>query len=70
MVQFGEPPALHLGATAREELGDARLLLETAAHNVAAALRQGDPVEARAALATALEMTVQAQRTLARVATG
>ncbi len=68
MVHDGEPTATRLGATAREDLGDARLLLDTAAHNVAAALRQGDPLEARAAIATALAMAGQAHAALERVA--
>jgi hypothetical protein len=68
MVHDGEPTAKRLGAAEREDLGDARLLLETAAHNVAAALRVSDPEEARAAIATALAMAGQAQTTLQRVA--
>jgi len=70
MVHAGPPTAKHLGAAAREELGDARLLLETAAHNAAAALRASDPVEARSALTAALAMAGQAQATLLRVAGG
>jgi hypothetical protein len=70
MVQEGQPSARRLGAAAREDLGDARLLLETAAHNVAAALRQGDPEEAQAAITTALAMAGQAHAALLRVAGG
>jgi hypothetical protein len=68
MVHDGQPTAKRLGAGAREELADARLLLETAAHNIAAALRVGDPVEAQAAITTALAMAGQAHSTLLRVA--
>jgi hypothetical protein len=68
MVDDGPPTAKRLGAAAREDLGDARLLLETAAHNVAAALRLGDPEEAHAAITTALTMAGQAHAALQRVA--
>jgi hypothetical protein len=70
MVHDGQPTAKRLGAAAREDLGDARLLLETAAHNVAAALRVADGEEAHSALITALAMASQAHATLLRVAGG
>ena len=52
----------------REDLGDARLVLETAVHNLRAATSQGiDPAEAIEALDTALTMTEQTISTLKRV---
>ena len=52
----------------REDLGDARLVLETAVHNLrAAAGTVIDPVEAVEALETALIMTEQTIVTLRRV---
>jgi hypothetical protein len=52
----------------REDLGDARLVLETAVHNLrAAAGTVIDPVEAVEALETALTMTEQTIVTLRRV---
>jgi hypothetical protein len=55
-------------AKQREDLGDARLVLETAVHNLRAATSQGiDPAEAIEALDTALTMTEQTISTLRRV---
>lgn len=55
-------------AKQREDLGDARLVLETAVHNLRAATSQGiDPAEAIEALETALTMTEQTIATLRRV---
>ncbi|MBA3698451.1 MAG: hypothetical protein H0W78_06330 [Planctomycetes bacterium] len=55
-------------AKQREDLGDARLVLETAVHNLRAATSQTiDPAEAIAALQTALTMTEQTITTLRRV---
>ncbi len=55
-------------AKQREDLGDARLVLETAVHNLRAATSQGiDPAEAIEALDTALTMTEQTIATLRRV---
>lgn len=55
-------------AKQREDLGDARLVLETAVHNLRAATSQGiDPAEAIEALDTALTMTEQTISTLKRV---
>lgn len=52
----------------REDLGDARLVLETAVHNLrAAAGTVIDPLEAVEALETALTMTEQTIVTLRRV---
>jgi len=52
----------------REDLGDARLVLETAVHNLRAATSQTiDPAEAIEALETALTMTEQTISTLRRV---
>lgn len=55
-------------AKQREDLGDARLVLETAVHNLRAAASQTiDPAEAIEALQTALTMTEQTIATLRRV---
>lgn len=55
-------------AKQREDLGDARLVLETAVHNLRAASSQTiDPAEAIEALQTALTMTEQTISTLRRV---
>jgi hypothetical protein len=55
-------------AKQREDLGDARLVLETAVHNLRAASSQTiDPAEAIEALQTALTMTEQTIATLRRV---
>jgi hypothetical protein len=70
MVFAGPPPAWRLDEAAREDLGDARLLLDTALHNAAAALRGSDPEEVRSAIAAALSMAGQAHTALARVAGG
>ncbi len=52
----------------REDLGDARLILETAVHNLRAATSlTSDPLEAVEALQTALTMTEQTITTLRRV---
>lgn len=52
---------------AREDLGDVRLVLDTAAHNVQAAAKNPDPAEAVEALETALTMAEQAVSTMRRV---
>lgn len=67
MVTEGSAPRSPLKAAAREDLSDARLLLETAAHNVQAALRNPDADEVRCALETALTMAAQALAALKRV---
>ena len=55
-------------AKQREDLGDARLVLETAVHNLRAASSQTiDPAEAVEALQTALTMTEQTIATLRRI---
>jgi hypothetical protein len=55
-------------AKQREDLGDARLVLETAVHNLRVATSQTiDPAEAVEALQTALTMTEQTITTLRRV---
>ena len=52
----------------REDLGDARLVLETAVHNLRAATSlTADPLEAIEALTTALTMAEQTITTLRRV---
>jgi hypothetical protein len=51
----------------KEELGDARLVLDTAMHNLRAAITNKDPVEALIALETALSMVEQTNSTLRRV---
>jgi len=57
-----------LSAKQREDLGDARLVLETAVHNLRAASSQTiDPAEAVEALQTALTMTEQTIATLRRI---
>ncbi len=58
---------LKLKADAREDLSDARLLLDTAAHNAQAALRNPDVEEALIALEAALEEARQAAAALERV---
>jgi hypothetical protein len=63
----GSSPRQPLSANAREELSDARLLLETAAHNAQAALRNPDADEVRCAVETAVTMTTQALAALVRV---
>jgi len=50
---------------AREQLSDARLLLESASHNCQAALKQTEDVDQ--AVATAVEMTTQALAALHRL---
>jgi hypothetical protein len=48
-----------------EDLGDARLVLETALHNIQAAIRQ--PTDAEQALLSAVTMTEQALAVLQRI---
>ena len=59
------PKAKPLSNAAREQLSDARLLLESASHNCQAALKQTDDVDH--AIATAEEMTAQALAALRRL---
>ena len=54
-------------AKQREDLGDARLVLDTAIHNIRAAITNNDPADAFEALETALTMTEQTIVTLRRV---
>jgi hypothetical protein len=54
-------------AKQREDLGDARLVLDTALHNLRAAITNPDPGEAIIALETALTMIEQTTETLRRV---
>jgi hypothetical protein len=54
-----------LTKAALEELGDARLLLDTVTHNVHALVRA--PADPDPALAAAIAMLEQALRTLARI---
>ena len=54
-------------AKQREDLGDARLVLDTAMHNIRAAITNTDPAEALAALDTALTMIEQTTSTMRRV---
>jgi hypothetical protein len=54
-------------AKQREDLGDARLVLETAVHNLRAATANTDPAEALEALDSALTMAEQTISTLRRV---
>lgn len=57
-----------LSTKQREDLGDARLILETAVHNLRAASSQTiDPAEAVEALQTALTMAEQTIATLRRI---
>jgi hypothetical protein len=56
----------HLPASAREQLSDTRLLLDTAAHNTQVALKNTDYHEALIALDIALAMTEQALAALRR----
>ena len=67
--QLSEPKVLRtFSLKQREDLGDARLVLETAVHNLrAAAGTVIDPLEAVEALETALTMTEQTIVTLRRV---
>lgn len=58
---------LKLSAAAREDLSDTRLLLDTAAHNAQAALRNPDPEEGQEALDAALNQARQAVAALERV---
>lgn len=58
---------LKINADAREDLADARLLLDTATHNAQAALRNADPEEALEALDAALNQARQAAAALERV---
>lgn len=51
----------------REDLSDARLVLDTAVHNAQAALRNEDPEEACEALQAAVSQTRQALVALERV---
>jgi hypothetical protein len=60
-------PGLKLNASNREDLSDARLLLDTASHNAQAALRNPDPDEAQEALDAALNQARQAAIALERV---
>lgn len=60
-------PGFKLNAENREDLSDARLLLDTAAHNAQVALRNPIPEEAREALDSALRQTQQAALALERV---
>ncbi len=54
-------------AKQREDLGDARLVLDTAMHYIRAAITNTDPTEALVALETALTMIKQTTSTLRRV---
>ncbi len=54
-------------AKQKEDLSDARLVLDTAIHNLRAAVTNSDPVEAVIALETALTMVEQTTSTLRRV---
>ncbi len=56
--------AKRLNESLREELSDARLVLDTAAHNVQALLRDGDVDQS---LANAIAMTEQGLASLKRV---
>jgi hypothetical protein len=56
-----------LTSASREDLSDARLKLDTAAHNVQAALKNPLDDEVREALANAAAMTEQALAALQRV---
>lgn len=56
--------AKKLSAAMKEDLGDARVLLETAAHNVQVSLRLGEEGDG---LGTALTMAEQAVAALRRV---
>lgn len=60
---------LKINEAAREDLSDARLLLDTAVHNAQAALRNPDPEEALEALDAALHQARQAAAALERVRT-
>jgi hypothetical protein len=51
----------------REDLGDARLVLDTAIHNIRAAITNTDPSEAIGALDTAITMLEQTISTMRRV---
>jgi len=57
-------PPLRLTTAQREELSDARLVLDTAVHNLQATLKGDD---ARHAFTAALEMTEQVLATLRRI---
>ncbi len=68
MAEIEHPSPKKFSAKQREDLGDARLVLETAVHNLRAASSQTiDPAEAIDALQTALTMTEQTITTLRRV---
>jgi|GEM_PF-2965461 hypothetical protein len=67
MVRDGSQPHRPFNASNREDLSDARLLLETAVHNIQACLRNPDPDEAHCALEAALTMASQALAALQRV---
>ena len=56
-----------LSATDREDLGDLRIKLETAAHNIQVMLKNQDIDEIRVAVGNAAEMTAQALAALQRV---
>jgi hypothetical protein len=58
---------MKLNASQREDLSDARLVLDTATHNVQAALLNPDPEESREAFEAALRQTEQALNALQRV---
>ncbi|MBA3936472.1 MAG: hypothetical protein H0X38_03340 [Planctomycetes bacterium] len=51
----------------REDLGDLRIKLETAAHNIQVMLKNQDIDEIRVAVGNATEMTAQALAALQRV---
>jgi hypothetical protein len=59
------PKTKPLNAAAREQLSDARLLLESASHNCQAALKATEDIDQ--AIATAVEMTGQALKALQRL---
>jgi hypothetical protein len=58
---------MKLNASQREDLSDARLVLDTATHNVQAALLNPDPEESQEAFEAALRQTEQALNALKRV---
>lgn len=57
-----------LNQAQREDLSDARLLLDNAVHNLQATLRNPDPDEAKDAFQSAMTLTQQAITAMNRVA--